>query len=82
LKPILYELQAVINHHGDTQLSGHYTAIHRAEAHPAAPDAPSHTSWILADDSRMSLVAVDADPSGSQEVVTPDTYMLLYRRKE
>lgn len=115
---LLFDLVAVVNHHGDTQHSGHYTAAHRHDspctAAPASVAADSadqkcagrHVSWVLADDSRLSLVAVGgassnacngtvADPAQAAAaaaradaaavlpaVVTPDAYMLVYRRRD
>jgi DNA-binding transcriptional LysR family regulator len=84
--PLLYDLVAVINHLGESQHSGHYTATYRhdvaCQCAGAGAGAGSHATWLHADDSRLSLVAVDEEPRAVlPAVVTPEAYMLVYRRR-
>jgi hypothetical protein len=38
---------------------------------------------VLADDARLSLVAVGDDPAAVlPAIITPDVYLLVYRRRE
>mmetsp|Transcript_15523 Transcript_15523/g.48578 ORF Transcript_15523/g.48578 Transcript_15523/m.48578 type:complete len:1140 (-) Transcript_15523:33-3452(-) len=60
-----YELYAVLNHVGSSSSSGHYTAIVRS-----ANDG----AWYRCDDA--TVTPVDED-----EIVTPQAYVLCYRRK-
>lgn len=74
-EPILYELLAAVNHHGESAHSGHYTAVYRAERRGGGEHA-----WVLADDARLSVVGVGAEPEFAAGALD-DAYILLYARK-
>ncbi|KAL3852453.1 hypothetical protein ACJMK2_016087 [Sinanodonta woodiana] len=71
--PPIYDLYAVVNHHGGI-LGGHYTAYVRCA------DPNDHkknlVGWRLCDDSRVSNI------SHEKNVVTRAAYLLFYRRRE
>jgi hypothetical protein len=74
-QPLLYELLAVVNHHGESAQSGHYTTVYRAEKKGGGEPV-----WVNADDARLSVVGVGADPAFVAGALD-DAYILLYARK-
>ncbi|KAK3602943.1 hypothetical protein CHS0354_039361 [Potamilus streckersoni] len=71
--PPIYDLYAVVNHHGGI-LGGHYTAYVRC----ADPNdyKKNLVGWRLCDDSRVSNI------SHEKNVVTRAAYLLFFRRRE
>ncbi|XP_064487275.1 ubiquitin carboxyl-terminal hydrolase 19-like [Ornithodoros turicata] len=69
--PPLYDLFAVINHHGG-MLGGHYTAFGRCT--DLSNTEASEVGWRLFDDSRVI-------PFPENKVPTSSAYMLFYRRR-
>eukprot|EP01012_Entosiphon_sulcatum_P039977 TRINITY_DN535_c0_g1_i1.p1 TRINITY_DN535_c0_g1~~TRINITY_DN535_c0_g1_i1.p1 ORF type:complete len:474 (+),score=71.30 TRINITY_DN535_c0_g1_i1:63-1424(+) len=64
-RPVTYALLAVVNHHGESPVNGHYTAV------VEDPDVPG--GWLLCDDEVCR-------PVGPEYVVTPDAFLLFYSR--
>lgn len=69
--PPVYDLFAVINHHGG-MLGGHYTAFARCTN--LSNTQTSEVGWRVFDDSRVVAMPVG-------KVVTASAYMLFYRRR-
>lgn len=61
----VYDLYAVVNHHGKDLQGGHYTAVCKNTA---------DNKWYNFDDSKVEVTCED-------EVVNPDAYILFYQRR-
>ncbi|GFS20380.1 ubiquitin carboxyl-terminal hydrolase 19 [Elysia marginata] len=72
--PPIYDLYAVANHHG-LLIGGHYTCYVRCSGTGREVGARDEIGWRLCNDSRVSPVACE------RSVVTPDAYLLFYRRR-
>ncbi|XP_041347481.1 ubiquitin carboxyl-terminal hydrolase 19-like [Gigantopelta aegis] len=70
--PPIYDLYAVINHHGGI-LGGHYTSYVRCA--DTADSLKSEVDWRLCDDSRVTPVG------NEKNVVTAAAYVLFYRQR-
>ncbi|XP_068242881.1 ubiquitin carboxyl-terminal hydrolase 31-like isoform X2 [Palaemon carinicauda] len=61
----VYDLHAVVNHHGKDMQGGHYTAMCKNTA---------DNKWYNFDDSKVEVTSED-------QVVNPDAYILFYQRR-
>ncbi|CAI5715921.1 unnamed protein product [Hyaloperonospora brassicae] len=73
----VYDLVAVVNHHGDSVNGGHYTTYVRGEMPEGATSVirTKEHQWILFDDTEVKTVT-DAEVEGSQ------AYLLCYVRRD
>ncbi|XP_059166699.1 ubiquitin carboxyl-terminal hydrolase 19-like isoform X2 [Physella acuta] len=70
--PAIYDLYGVANHHG-LLIGGHYTSYVKLAGDNLT--GADDVGWRLCDDSRVSPVP------NEKSVVTPDAYLLFYRRR-
>jgi uncharacterized UBP type Zn finger protein len=68
----VYDLVAVVNHHGESVNGGHYTSYVRDEV--LSPSGTKQQQWILFDDVDVSVVAAD-EVENSQACVHVPLYI-------
>ncbi|KAG5481995.1 hypothetical protein LSCM1_05708 [Leishmania martiniquensis] len=71
----LYELRGVVNHLGDTAVSGHYT-YHGKVSITSAESCNSGSSWLNFNDAEVSRL----NRYQGQRGTSPDAYLLVYHR--
>ncbi|TPP51168.1 Ubiquitin carboxyl-terminal hydrolase family protein [Leishmania donovani] len=75
----LYELRGVVNHLGDTAVSGHYTyhgKVSGASAEPGSSGGSRGSSWLNFNDAEVSKL----NRYQGQRGASPDAYLLVYHR--
>ncbi|KAG5508781.1 hypothetical protein JKF63_05279 [Porcisia hertigi] len=75
----VYELRGVVNHLGDTAVSGHYTYHGKVSSASASPDKSediSGGSWLNFNDAEVSKL----NRYQGQRGVSPEAYLLVYHR--
>ncbi|POM72243.1 Hypothetical protein PHPALM_11075 [Phytophthora palmivora] len=71
----VYDLVAVVNHHGESVNGGHYTSYVRDElSQVSSPTSTKQQQWVLFDDVEVKIVAAD-------EVKNSQAYLLCYVRR-
>nr|CAJ2470202.1 unnamed protein product [Leishmania braziliensis] len=75
----MYELRGVVNHLGDTAVSGHYTyhgKVSSASAEPGSSSGGRSSSWLNFNDAEVSRL----NRYQGQRGTSPDAYLLVYHR--
>lgn len=75
----LYELRGVVNHLGDTAVSGHYTyhgKVSGFSAEPGSSGGSRGSSWLSFNDAEVSKL----NRYQGQRGASPDAYLLVYHR--
>ncbi|GET87430.1 ubiquitin hydrolase, putative [Leishmania tarentolae] len=72
----LYELRGVVNHLGDTAVSGHYTYHGKVSGTSAELDSGSGGAWLNFNDAEVSKL----NRYQGQRGASPDAYLLVYHR--
>ncbi|KAJ8569035.1 hypothetical protein ON010_g6227 [Phytophthora cinnamomi] len=70
----VYDLAAVVNHHGESVNGGHYTSYVRDELSSAQSSNSKQQQWVLFDDVEVKIVPAD-------EVEKSQAYLLYYVRR-